>query len=82
VSGYRRALDRLPSDAPLCASGKWPHRTEDEALVSMRRARAERAKGPSGKKAGNAPEARVYECPCCGWWHITAMTTKRRERRR
>jgi hypothetical protein len=64
-------------DAPLCASGKRPYRTEELALRAMRTARASRGRQHNGSKPGDVEEA-VRECPACNWWHVTSSNRPRR----
>lgn len=76
-----RIEDVLADDeVPMCTSGKLPFRTEAQALGAMRAARYRRRK-PTGRKPGAPPEAAVFHCKGCDWWHITSATTKRRTRR-
>lgn len=65
-------------DAPLCASGKRPFRTEELALQNLRRATYLRRHSP-GYKPGRV-ESGVYECPTCDWWHLTSAPNKRTRR--
>lgn len=64
-------------DAPLCPTGKRPHRTEELALRAMRSARASRRRQHNGSKPGDVEEA-VLECKACEWWHVTSSDRPRR----
>lgn len=66
-------------DAPLCPSGKRPHRDEDAALRAMRTARAARIRQHNGSKPGDIEEG-VHECPICRWFHVTSSSRPRRRR--
>lgn len=64
-------------DAPLCASGKHPFRTRDEALAGLRSARFLRRTNHTGYRPGCIEED-VYECGVCRWWHLTSSRRPRR----
>lgn len=68
-------LAAIPVDAPLCASGKRPFRTQDDAERGL--ASARHGRGKHGGRTGQV-EAGAYRCPCCTWWHLTSATRPRR----
>jgi len=51
-------------DAAVCAT-KRRHPTEDQALAELRRARIHH-------RGKSKVEGRVYRCPSCDGWHLTA----------
>lgn len=63
-------------DVPICPSGKHPHRTEQGARGAF--ATAKRLQWNGRRVTGSGT---IFECKACGWWHFSAMTTKRRTRR-
>lgn len=64
-------------DAPLCASGKRPYRTEELARKAMLGARVSRHRQHNGSMPGDVEEA-VRPCKACSWWHVTSSTRPRR----
>jgi hypothetical protein len=64
-------------DAPICTSGKRPHRTEELARKAMTGARISRGRQHNGSMPGDVEEA-VRECKACGWWHVTSSSRPRR----
>ena len=71
---------KLPSpDAPLCASGKRPFRTEEEALKALHAAQHLRRDGGAQRVPG-CTEEKVYRCdlPGCDWWHLSSSAKARR----
>jgi hypothetical protein len=63
-------VDNIEPDAPMCATGKRPFRTEEAARDQLAQARGRRA-NYAGQKPGRV-ETAVYQCPSCQWWHLTA----------
>ena len=64
-------------DAPLCASGKRPYRTEELARRAMTGARLSRHRQHNGSMPGDV-ESAVRRCPACHWFHVTSATHARR----
>lgn len=64
-------------DAPICASGKHPFRTSEEASRGLRAAQYLRHNHGPGYKPG-CIEADVIECKSCGWFHLTSAKRPRR----
>lgn len=64
-------------DAPLCPSGKRPFPDEHAARAHLASARHPDRR--EQRKPGRV-ERTVYACPCCGCWHLSAMTERRPRR--
>jgi hypothetical protein len=54
-----------------CPSGKTCFRSQGVALAEVDRIRVENAQAVAPRAA---TPAGVYECPGCGWWHLTRST--------
>jgi hypothetical protein len=65
--------------APICASGKHPFRTEEEAEKGARAARWARQNLKNGFRPG-AVEEGYHPCKVCGWFHLTSSNKPRRRR--
>ena len=55
-----------------CPSGKRPYPTERDARVELVGAGVDRNRGRCHRK-----ECRVYECPLCGWFHLTSKPERK-----
>jgi hypothetical protein len=67
----------LDPDAPICATGKHPFRTEEEAATGARAARWARQNLKNGFRPGSV-ESGYHSCKVCGWFHITSSTGPKR----
>ena len=62
---------RLYHRPVLCPSGKWLYPTRDDALKALAR-----WSHPNLQLRGHHPSrpVRVYRCPDCRGWHLTARS--------
>ena len=58
-------LARCPETGKACRS----HHDNDAWLADYRK-----------RKSARMPRLRGYECEACGWWHVTSMTRKGRDK--
>ncbi len=62
----------VPVDAPICATGKRPFRTEEEAQKALGSAKHLRREDPGKCRVPGSVEQGCFECRVCHWWHLNS----------
>ena len=68
----------LDPKMPFCASGKRAYPTLDAAERQLCSTRWQRRNNPDRYGRAGRHERAAYACRACGWYHLTATTSRTR----